>query len=137
MPVDELVAKDSVITHGKSGRTTTYGKIAALAARTPHPQSRSDRDQVAGSWTLMGTEQLNRDVPAKVTGETVYAIDVRLPGMKWAAVKSCPVYGGDVRATTSRRFATARRRSRDAVPDPRSEAHARPRFQWRRGRDRR
>ncbi len=34
---DELTAKDSVITHAKSGRTTTYGKVAARAARTPHP----------------------------------------------------------------------------------------------------
>ena len=45
----------------------------------------------------MGTEQKNLDVPSKVTGQAVYGIDVRLPGMKWAAVKTCPVYGGDVR----------------------------------------
>ena len=45
----------------------------------------------------MGTEQKNLDVPLKVTGQTVYGIDVRLPGMKWAAVKACPVYGGDVK----------------------------------------
>src|SRR4029453_13168174 len=48
-------------------------------------------------WTLMGTERKNLDVPLKVTGQTVYGIDVRLPGMKWAAVKTCPVYGGDVK----------------------------------------
>jgi isoquinoline 1-oxidoreductase beta subunit len=47
-------------------------------------------------WTLMGTEQRNLDVPLKVTGKTIYGIDVRLPGMKWAAVKACPVYGGTV-----------------------------------------
>ena len=46
----------------------------------------------------MGTEQKNLDVPPKVTGKTVYGIDVRLPGMKWAAVKACPVYGGDVKS---------------------------------------
>ena len=46
----------------------------------------------------MGTERKNLDVPAKVTGGTVYAIDVRVPGMKWAAVKSCPVYGGSVKS---------------------------------------
>ena len=49
VPVGELVAKDSVITHAKSGRTTTYGKIAHLAAGTPHPNPEADRDQVAGS----------------------------------------------------------------------------------------
>src|SRR5678816_3587081 len=45
----------------------------------------------------MGTERKNLDVPLKVTGQAVYGIDVRLPGMKWAAVKACPVYGGDVK----------------------------------------
>src|SRR6185503_5306811 len=35
VPAAELVAKDSVITHAKSGRKTTYGKNAHLAARTP------------------------------------------------------------------------------------------------------
>ena len=96
--VHELTAKDSVITHAASGRTMTYGKIAGLAARTPHPNPAAIAIKSPDQWTLMGTEQNNLDVPMKVTGETVYGIDVRLPGMKWAAVKSCPVYGGDVKS---------------------------------------
>jgi isoquinoline 1-oxidoreductase beta subunit len=92
----ELAAKDGVITHAASARTTTYGRVAALAARTPHPDPESIVLKPPDQWTLMGTEQLNLDVPMKVTGETKYAIDVRLPGMKWAAVRTCPVYGGDV-----------------------------------------
>jgi isoquinoline 1-oxidoreductase beta subunit len=98
VPVDELTARDSVVTHAKSGRTTTYGKVAALAARTPHPNPAAIALKPPEMWTLMGTEQKNLDIPMKVTGETKYAIDVRMPGMKWAAVKSCPVYGGDVKS---------------------------------------
>jgi isoquinoline 1-oxidoreductase beta subunit len=98
VPVDEVTAKDSVITHRQSGRTTTYGKVAALASRTPHPNPKAIAIKSSDQWTLMGTEQKNLDIPLKVTGETKYAIDVRLPGMKWAAVKSCPVYGGDVKS---------------------------------------
>ncbi|HEY3515941.1 MAG TPA: molybdopterin cofactor-binding domain-containing protein [Gammaproteobacteria bacterium] len=96
VPVDEITAKNSVLTHAKSGRSTTYGKVAALAARTPHPNPEAIALKPPEMWTLMGTEQKNLDIPMKVTGETKYAIDVRLPGMKWAAVKTCPVYGGDV-----------------------------------------
>ncbi len=96
--VHELAAKDSVITHAASGRSTTYGKVAALAARTPHPNPAAIAIKSPDQWTLMGTEQKNRDIPMKVTGETVYAIDVRLPGTKWAAVRTCPVYGGDVKS---------------------------------------
>jgi isoquinoline 1-oxidoreductase beta subunit len=94
--VHELTAKDSVIAHAASGRTTTYGKVAHLAARTPHPNPEAIALKPPEQWTLMGTEQRNLDIPMKVTGETLYAIDVRVPGMKWAAVKTCPVYGGDV-----------------------------------------
>jgi isoquinoline 1-oxidoreductase beta subunit len=96
VPVDELVAKDSVISHAGSGRSTTYGQVAHLAAQTPHPNPAAIAIKAPDQWTLMGTEQKNLDVPMKVTGETLYGIDVRVPGMKWAAVKTCPVYGGDV-----------------------------------------
>jgi isoquinoline 1-oxidoreductase beta subunit len=46
----------------------------------------------------MGTEQKDRAVPMKVTGEAKYSVDVRLPGMLYAAIKCCPVWGGDVRS---------------------------------------
>src|SRR5262249_34951336 len=59
-----------------------------------HPNPERIRIKAPSEWTLMGTEQKNLDVPLKVSGKTVYGIDVKLPGMKWAAVKSCPVYGG-------------------------------------------
>lgn len=98
VPVHELAAENGVITHLPSGRRTRYGAVAALAAQTPHPDPASIAIKPPHEWTLMGTEQRNRDIPPKVTGETVYGIDVRLPGMKWAAVKSCPVYGGEVRS---------------------------------------
>ena len=97
VPVTELTASDSVITHGPSGRTTTYGRLAERAAQTPHPNPETIRIKSPDQWTLMGTERKNLDVPLKVTGQTVYGIDIRLPGMKWAAVKACPVYGGDVK----------------------------------------
>jgi isoquinoline 1-oxidoreductase subunit beta len=98
VPVEEVSSANSVITHRPTGRTTTYGKVAALAAQTPHPNPERIRIKSPLEWTLMGTEQKNLDVPLKVTGKTIYGIDVRLPGMKWAAVKTCPVYGGKVKS---------------------------------------
>lgn len=98
VPVEEVSSANSVITHRQTGRTTTYGKVAALAAQIPHPNPERIRIKSPLEWTLMGTEQKNLDVPLKVTGKTIYGIDVRLPGMKWAAVKTCPVYGGKVKS---------------------------------------
>jgi len=122
VPASELTAKDGVVAHGASGRTTTYGKVAALAAQTPHPNPRAIKIKSPDQWTLMGTEQKNRDVPMKVTGETVYAIDVRVPGMKWAAAKACPVYGGDVKSydfDAVRGMPGVRSAVRFPIPDPR------------------
>jgi isoquinoline 1-oxidoreductase beta subunit len=97
VPVEELSAANSVITHRPTGRATTYGQVAPLAAQMPHPNPERIRIKPPSEWTLTGTEQKNLDVPLKVTGKTIYGIDVRLPGMKWAAVKTCPVYGGTVK----------------------------------------
>jgi isoquinoline 1-oxidoreductase subunit beta len=98
VPVEEVSSANSVITHRPTGRTTTYGQVAPLAAQMPHPNPERIRIKPPTEWTLMGTEQKNLDVPLKVTGKTVYGIDVKLPGMKWAAVKTCPVYGGKVKS---------------------------------------
>src|SRR5207342_322303 len=98
VPVEEVSSANSVITHLPTGRTTTYGQVAPLAAQTPHPNPEKIRIKPPSEWTLMGTEQKNLDVPLKVTGKTIYGIDVKLPGMKWAAVRSCPVYGGKVKS---------------------------------------
>ena len=98
VPVEGLRAENGVITDRPSGRTTTYGAMASFAAHIPHPHPERIRIKPPSEWTLMGTEQRNLDVPDKITGRTVYGIDVRLPGMKWAAVRTCPVYGGTVKS---------------------------------------
>jgi isoquinoline 1-oxidoreductase beta subunit len=121
VPVAELTAKDSIITHAPSGRTTRYGQIADRAARTPHPNPETITIKSPDQWTLMGTEQKNLDVPDKVTGRTVYGIDVRVPGMKWAAVKSCPVYGGTVKSynfDAIRQLPGVRSAVQLPIPDP-------------------
>ncbi len=97
VPVEEVTSANGIITHGPSGRTTSYGKVAGVAAHTPHPNPQAIRIKPPMEWKLMGTEQKNLDVPLKVAGKAVYGIDVWLPGMKWVAVKSCPVYGGKVK----------------------------------------
>jgi len=121
VPVAEMTADDSNITHARSGRTVTYAHVAPRAAQTPHPHPETITIKPPDQWTLMGTEQKNLDVPLKVTGQTVYGIDVRMPGMKWAAVKACPVYGGDVKRfdfDAVRQMPGVRSAVRFPIPDP-------------------
>ncbi len=98
VPTAELTAKDSVITHAPSGRRITYGAIAARAAQVKLPDPSQIKIKGPDQFTLIGTEQKNRDIPLKVTGKAIYGIDVDLPGMLYAAVKACPVFDGKVKS---------------------------------------
>jgi isoquinoline 1-oxidoreductase beta subunit len=94
-PLDCRVA-DGVITHAMSGRRTTFGKVAAAAARLDVPASVKLKDPK--DWTLIGQANVPRfDLPDKVRGKPVYGIDVDLPGMLYASLVQCPVFGGSVR----------------------------------------
>jgi isoquinoline 1-oxidoreductase subunit beta len=97
VPVSELAAKDSVITHVASGRRITYGAIAAKAAHVVLPDPSKIKIKGPDQFTLIGTEQKNLDVPLKVTGKAIYGIDVVLPGMVYAAAVACPVFGGKIK----------------------------------------
>ncbi len=87
-------AREGVVTHTPTGRTLSYGALAAKAATVPVP------DKVAlknpKDFTLIGTPAKRPDTPSKVNGTAQYGIDVRLPGMLIATVAASPVLGGRV-----------------------------------------
>jgi len=90
--VHECLAQDSIVTHAATGRTVRYGAIAAAASRRPIPQDVPLKKPE--NWRLLGKRVRAIDTPAKVTGQAIYASDVRLPDMLYAAVKACPAHGG-------------------------------------------
>lgn len=96
VPVSECTAANSVITHTPSGKTTTYGKVAEAAAKLTPPADVKLKDPK--DWKLVGKGVKRLDTPDKVTGTTVYGIDVKLPGMLNAAIKDCPVTGGKLKS---------------------------------------
>src|SRR5437773_7291504 len=49
---------------------------------------------ISKDFKLIGTPVKRLDTPEKVDGTAQFGIDVRLPGMKFAAVAACPVFGG-------------------------------------------
>jgi isoquinoline 1-oxidoreductase beta subunit len=89
-------ARNSVISHAATGRSISFGAVADAAARLPPPDDVPLKQP--GAWTLVGTPQRRLDVPDKVTGRTTYAIDVRLPGMLYAAILQAPVFHGTPQA---------------------------------------
>ena len=96
VPVGELTVADGIITHAASKRTTSYGKVAAAAAKLTPPDPKSIALKDPKNWTIAGKPMKRLDTADKLDGRKVYAIDVKLPGMLCAAIKACPVFGGKV-----------------------------------------
>ena len=93
---DECSATNSVITHGPSGRRTTYGKVASAAAQLVPPLEVELKDPK--DWQIAGKPLARLDTLDKLTGRQVYGADLQLPGMLNAAIKACPVFGGSIAA---------------------------------------
>ncbi|MDH3847158.1 MAG: molybdopterin-dependent oxidoreductase, partial [Gammaproteobacteria bacterium] len=96
VPVSELGAGDSMIRHAGSGREASFAHFAPAAAALSLPDKPSLKSP--GEFRIMGTSPPRFDVPAKVDGSANFGIDASLPGMKYAAVKAAPVFGGRVLA---------------------------------------
>ncbi len=96
VPASECRAAASVITHAGSGRSTTYGKVAAAAGRLAPPASVSLKDPK--DWKLVGKRVARLDTKDKLTGAQVYGMDLKLPGLLNAAIKDCPVFGGKLKS---------------------------------------
>ncbi|MGE3914551.1 MAG: molybdopterin cofactor-binding domain-containing protein [Hyphomicrobiaceae bacterium] len=94
VPVAEVVAANSTLTHKASGRSTTYGKVAEAAAKIEPPKDVKLKDPK--DWKLIGKPMPRLDTAPKVDGSQVYGTDLKLPGMLNATIKACPVFGGKV-----------------------------------------
>ncbi len=103
VPPADCVAAASVITHRPSGRTVMFGAVAEDAARVEPPADVKLKDP--SEWKLAGTPRRRLDVLDKVTAKTVYAIDVRLPDMLYAALTHCPAFGGVLKAADEKAIA--------------------------------
>jgi isoquinoline 1-oxidoreductase subunit beta len=89
-------AQSGEVLHPPTGRRSTYGELAADAARVPIPENVAlKRPQ---DFKLIGTPAKRLDTPAKVNGTAVYGIDVRPPGVKITTLAQSPVFGGRVKS---------------------------------------
>ncbi len=72
-----------------------FGEVAEAAAKLTPPKDIALKPPA--QFTLVGKAQKRKDTPSKVDGTCVYGIDVRLPGMLYAALAQPPVLGGSVK----------------------------------------
>ena len=90
VPVSEINVASGVMQHA-SGQSAHYGQMVATASgSTPSGIQTKSREK----WQLIGQPAPRTDIPSKVTGQATFGLDVRLPGMLFAAVQMCPMLGG-------------------------------------------
>lgn len=96
VPTSECTSADSVITHGPTGQTTTYGKVAGAASQLAPPLEVAVKDP--SEWKIIGEAKQRLDTADKLTGAQVYGADVQLDGMLNAAVKQAPKIGATLKS---------------------------------------
>jgi isoquinoline 1-oxidoreductase beta subunit len=96
VPAAECHAASGSVHHRASGRSSTYGQLAATAATMTPPDMASVPLKPAAGFTTIGKAKTGVDNRAIVTGQPTFGIDFTLPGMLFAVYEKCPVYGGTV-----------------------------------------
>jgi len=96
VPEREIIISKGIISHTKSGKRGTFGDFAAKAAKVMPPpivEPKQPKD-----WVYIGKHVPRLDSVGKTTGATIYAMDVRRPGMLTAMVERPPRFGGKVKS---------------------------------------
>ena len=94
VPRSACTAENSRIKHAASGRSFTYGELAAKASTLPIPADAPLKQ--SKDYKIVGQRLPRLESTAKVKGEAVFGIDFRVPTMKFAVLSRCPTIGGKV-----------------------------------------
>lgn len=86
--VVELGTKSGFVVDSSGKDRIRYADLAEAAAALPVPDApdlKSDSD-----FELIGTSVADVDLDPMITGEQLFSLDLKLPGMLYAVVKRCP-----------------------------------------------
>ncbi|WP_131118356.1 xanthine dehydrogenase family protein molybdopterin-binding subunit [Lichenihabitans psoromatis] len=95
VPATEVVVTKGVLTH-KSGKSATFGDLAAKAAQQPVPIEVRLKD--AKDFTLIGTAVHRIDHVVKTDGSAKFALDIRRPNMLTAVLQRPTRFGGTLKS---------------------------------------
>jgi isoquinoline 1-oxidoreductase subunit beta len=88
--------RNAAVWHGND--KLTYAELVDAASKLPIP----DLDRVPlkkpADFQLIGHNLPRKDIPAKTDGSAIFGLDVRVPGMVYAVVARCPVFGGKAKS---------------------------------------
>jgi isoquinoline 1-oxidoreductase beta subunit len=94
VPATECFAESGAIHHRPSGKKLGYGELVAKAATLPVPDFKTVALKDPKDYKLLGTRISGVDNPKIVTGQPLFGIDTKVPGMLYAVYEKCPAFGG-------------------------------------------
>ncbi len=92
VPAEECYAEEAKVYHKPSGKNIGYGELVEAASKLEVPKEPKLKDP--STFRILGKSMPRPDVPLKVNGQAVFGIDAEVPGMVYASVERCRVFGG-------------------------------------------
>src|SRR5258706_14473369 len=93
---DTCKAQNGQVVHGHPQRYVSYGELVEAASKLPIPNLNTVPLKNSDDFTVVGHDTRRFEGRDKATGAAKFGIDSRVPGMLFAVVARCPVFGGKV-----------------------------------------
>lgn len=96
VPASECVAEAASVHHRASKKSLPYRDLVTKAASLPVPDTKQAVLKDPKDFKLLGRRIGGVDNQKIVTGQPLFGIDFKLPGLVYAVFEKCPVFGGKV-----------------------------------------
>ena len=93
---DTCKAQNGGVLHGARKDFLTYGELVEDASKLPIPDFNTVPLKNSDDFAIVGKDTPRLDARAKSSGAAKFGIDSRVPGMLYAVIARCPVFGGKV-----------------------------------------
>jgi isoquinoline 1-oxidoreductase beta subunit len=94
VPPSQLRTENGFVIDTSNNAKLSYGTLAEAAGQLPMPANVQPKDPK--QFRLIGKPVKRLDALKKSTGKQNFGIDVKQPGMVYAVLTRCPVFGGKV-----------------------------------------
>ncbi len=91
VPLAEVTSSEGLLYHKGTGKSATYGEMAAAASQVAIPTEVELKD--VKDFKIIGTSRKNVDGPKIVTGQPLYGLDYKREGMLIAMIAHPPAFG--------------------------------------------
>ncbi len=98
VPASECEAKDGMIVHAASGKKAGFGELVSAAAGQAVPKPEELKFKAPSDYKLVGKNIPVTDQDDILKGKGTFGQDAKVPGMVYASIERCPVFGGTLKS---------------------------------------